>query len=110
MPQRWIIAYDVADPKRLRRVAKHLEGVGTRLQYSVFECGPEAWQDDKLRESLRGHIKPEHDALSYYPQCAACRDRSTWQGRSETPKETPATPIAQRARAERLKPPSYWLV
>ncbi|MDD2919536.1 CRISPR-associated endonuclease Cas2 [Rhodoferax sp.] len=110
MPQRWIIAYDVADPKRLRRVAKHLEGVGTRLQNSVFECGPQAWQDDKLCEALSGHTEPEHDALSYYPQCTACREKSTWQGKGDIPGEAPSTPAAQRARSLRLSPPAYWLV
>ncbi len=35
---RYLVSYDICDPKRLRRVAKILEGFGTRLQYSVFEC------------------------------------------------------------------------
>lgn len=47
--------------KRLRRVARHLEGVGTCLQYSVFECGPQAWQDGKLRQALCSHIEPARD-------------------------------------------------
>ncbi len=34
--RRFLIAYDVADPKRLRRVCKVMEGYGDRLQYSVF--------------------------------------------------------------------------
>ncbi len=33
---RYLIAYDVADPRRLRRVCKIMEGYGDRLQYSVF--------------------------------------------------------------------------
>lgn len=32
------MCYDIADPQRLRRVAKTLEGYGSRLQWSVFEC------------------------------------------------------------------------
>lgn len=115
MPHRWIIAYDVADPKRLRRVAKHLEGVGTRLQNSVFECGPQAWQNGKLRKALCDHVKPDEDVLSYYAQCAACRESSAWQGKSETPEKSPCPPAQQqhtgdRARQERLAPPAYWLV
>ncbi len=39
MPRtRYLVCYDIADPKRLRRVAKVLEGYGSRLQLSVFEC------------------------------------------------------------------------
>lgn len=114
MPQRWIIAYDVAKPKRLRQVAKHLEGVGTRLQYSVFECGPEAWANGKLLQALCGHLDPKEDALSSYAQCAACRTSSVWQGKSETPQRQAATPTAtaavQTQRAERVSPPAYWLI
>ena len=35
---RYLVSYDICDPKRLRRVARSLEGFGVRLQYSVFEC------------------------------------------------------------------------
>lgn len=34
--RRFLIAYDIANPKRLRRVCKIMEGYGERLQYSVF--------------------------------------------------------------------------
>ncbi len=36
--RRYLIAYDIADPRRLQRVIKLMEGYGTRLQYSVFLC------------------------------------------------------------------------
>lgn len=35
---RYLVAYDICDDKRLRRVAKTLAGFGYRIQYSVFEC------------------------------------------------------------------------
>lgn len=38
MRRRYLIAYDIADPVRLRRVCKVMEGNGDRLQYSVFIC------------------------------------------------------------------------
>ena len=34
----WLVCYDVRDPKRLRKAAKHMEGYGERMQYSVFRC------------------------------------------------------------------------
>lgn len=51
--RRHLIAYDISDPKRLRRVIKIMEGYGQRLQYSVFLCdlsGVEyvRWQRDIL--------------------------------------------------------------
>jgi CRISPR-associated protein Cas2 len=33
-----LLAYDVADQKRLARVARVCEDYGVRVQYSVFEC------------------------------------------------------------------------
>ena len=39
MPRRrHLIAYDIRDPARLRRVCKLMEAHGERLQYSVFVC------------------------------------------------------------------------
>lgn len=32
------MAYDIADPKRLRRICTLMEDHGERLQYSVFLC------------------------------------------------------------------------
>lgn len=37
---RYLIAYDIAGDRRLRRVAKVMEAYGQRLQYSVFLCDP----------------------------------------------------------------------
>jgi CRISPR-associated protein Cas2 len=51
--RRYLIAYDIANPKRLRRVIKIMESYGERLQYSVFLCdlsGMEltSWETDIL--------------------------------------------------------------
>lgn len=36
--QRHLIAYDIRDPARLRRICGLMEAHGERLQYSVFIC------------------------------------------------------------------------
>ena len=36
--RRYLIAYDISEPRRLRRVCKTMEEYGERLQYSVFIC------------------------------------------------------------------------
>lgn len=36
--RRFLVAYDIADPVRLRRVCAVMEDHGERLQYSVFLC------------------------------------------------------------------------
>ncbi|CAM04354.1 CRISPR-associated endonuclease Cas2 [Saccharopolyspora erythraea] len=35
---RYLVAYDIRDPRRLRLVAKKMEDFGDRTQYSVFLC------------------------------------------------------------------------
>ncbi len=34
----YLVAYDISDPKRLRKIFKTMKGYGTRIQYSVFYC------------------------------------------------------------------------
>lgn len=36
--RRYLMAYDIADPKRLRQICTLMEEYGQRLQYSVFLC------------------------------------------------------------------------
>lgn len=36
--RRFLIAYDIREPRRLRQVCKTMEEYGDRLQYSVFIC------------------------------------------------------------------------
>lgn len=38
MRNRYLVCYDVCDPKRLRRIFKKMRGFGDHLQYSVFRC------------------------------------------------------------------------
>jgi len=34
----YLVTYDIADDKRLRKVFKKMNGYGEHLQYSVFQC------------------------------------------------------------------------
>lgn len=36
--RRYLMAYDIAEPRRLRRICTLMEDHGERLQYSVFLC------------------------------------------------------------------------
>jgi CRISPR-associated protein Cas2 len=36
--RRYLVAYDIAEPRRLRRICTIMESFGARLQYSVFIC------------------------------------------------------------------------
>ncbi len=67
----WLVCYDVRDPKRLRATAKHLEGYGERVQYSVFRCWLTARRVERLRWELTERLKPE-DSVLFIPLCARC--------------------------------------
>ncbi len=61
-----VIAYDIADHKRLAKVARACEDFGVRVQYSIFEChlDPDAFNQLWLR--LLEIIDEDHDRLVAY--------------------------------------------
>jgi CRISPR-associated protein Cas2 len=66
-----IVTYDVstessAGRRRLRRVAKICEGVGQRVQKSVFECKVNAMQYEELERRLVSEIDDDADNLRFY--------------------------------------------
>lgn len=71
---RWyLVSYDVRDAKRLRRVAKHLEGYGERMQYSVFRCWLTPREAQRLRWELTEMLAACDDVLMI-PLCTRCVD------------------------------------
>lgn len=76
----YLVAYDIAEPKRLRRVCSLLEGFGTRVQYSVFECNISTPTMMGLWELLMRRINPEEDRLSAYPIDQSNLDRTLRAG------------------------------
>ena len=66
-----IVTYDVttetpAGRRRLRRVAKTCEGVGQRVQKSVFECQLNEMQYEQLVRDLLAEIDEQEDSLRFY--------------------------------------------
>ena len=66
-----VITYDVntltkEGRRRLRKVAKLCEGVGQRVQYSVFECQMTDIQLERLRQRIDKVVVPEEDNLRIY--------------------------------------------
>jgi CRISPR-associated protein Cas2 len=67
----WLVCYDIHDPERLRKAARHLEGYGERMQYSVFRCWMTARQVQQLRWELTQMLADEDDVL-LIPLCPSC--------------------------------------
>jgi len=61
----FLVCYDVANDKRLRRVFKTCKNYGTHLQYSVFECDLNARERTKLERELRDIIKHDEDQILF---------------------------------------------
>jgi CRISPR-associated protein Cas2 len=70
-----IVAYDVANPKRLKKISDCCKDFGIRVQYSVFECRMEAPMFDKLWERLCSIIHVEEDRIVAYPIHGAARNQ-----------------------------------
>ena len=52
MRNRYIVAYDVSDGKRLRKIYKKMHGFGDALQYSVFACDLSSKERVIMEEAL----------------------------------------------------------
>lgn len=63
----WLIGYDIASPRRLRRVAAWLEKHAIRVQYSLFLA---AWTETEFTRVWRGlaeRIDPRRDDVRAWP-------------------------------------------
>lgn len=68
----YLVAYDISDPKRLRRVAQACEDFGYRKQLSVFLCRLSPTEFVRLRSRLYDLINREQDQVLFIPLCARC--------------------------------------
>jgi CRISPR-associated protein Cas2 len=68
----YIVAYDICDPKRLRKVATACEDFGARRQYSVFLCRLTTTDLVKLKSRLYDLINLQEDQVLFIPVCNRC--------------------------------------
>ncbi len=68
----FVIAYDIANDDRRRRVSETLENYGTRVQESVFECHLTGTQREELQELLEALIESAEDNVRSYRVCQDC--------------------------------------
>lgn len=71
----YLLTYDIADPKRLVKVARAMEAIGERVQDSVFEAYLSPTELEKVLKKVERLMKLEQDSLRVYALCAACRER-----------------------------------
>ena len=59
----FLVAYDIADPRRLRRVFRLMKGYGERWQMSVFYCNLGPAKRQRMETRLREIIHHVHDQV-----------------------------------------------
>ena len=67
-----LVAYDIREPKRLRKVALACEDFGIRVEYSVFECDLDEQTFQKMWNTLLDIMDTEEDSLLAYRICGSC--------------------------------------
>ena len=58
-----VITYDIADEKRLQKVAKYLESEGIRVQRSVFELDMSVRSANKIFNGIKSLIDKNEDKI-----------------------------------------------
>lgn len=61
--RRFLMAYDIAEPKRLRRICTLMEDHGQRLQYSVFICDLTASERAELVTAVTEEMELGEDSV-----------------------------------------------
>lgn len=69
----YVVSYDIEQNKIRNKVAKILEGYGSRVQYSVFECDLKDSQFQTLYKKLVNvSVDFCTDSIRFYKICANC--------------------------------------
>ncbi len=65
MRSSYLVCYDIADDKRLRRVFKLMRAFGDHLQFSVFECQLTTMDLARLKAALSAEIHHTEDQVLF---------------------------------------------
>ncbi|MFA0465426.1 CRISPR-associated endonuclease Cas2 [Vibrio breoganii] len=64
---KYIIAYDIASPKRLKRIHKTLQGYAIPVQYSIFYAELNSHMLQEMRSDVIQVIDSSEDDVRIYP-------------------------------------------
>ena len=75
---KYVVAYDISNNKRRKKVSNLLETYGVRVNYSVFEIELSQTKKDKLIQKieLQKLINKKYDSLRFYHICQNCEAKS----------------------------------
>ena len=78
-----IVAYDIRDSRRLRKIAKLCLDFGVRVQHSIFEFDLEPEPTRDFIRELEAIIDISCDRVMVVPVCGNCRENIRLLGRAE---------------------------
>jgi CRISPR-associated protein Cas2 len=76
--RRYVVAYDICDQRRLRRVYKTMTAFGYALQYSVFVCDLDRGEKSRLRVALAEIVHHGRDSIVFMDLGAAETRGEEW--------------------------------
>ena len=72
----YLIAYDIADDRRLHRIAKLMEGYGVRVQKSIFESALSETELKELKWRTLQLLDPVEDGVKFFKLCERCQQKT----------------------------------
>ena len=78
-----LVAYDIPDDRRRTRVAKALERLGKRVQFSVFVVRDRSVQE--ILDAITNEILEEQDNVRIHPIDARSEAKSVLLGKAQRP-------------------------
>lgn len=69
----FVVVYDIVNDKIRLKVARHLDALGERVQYSVFELYLDKKEINTLSENILNLIEQDVDSIRFYQLCSSCR-------------------------------------
>ena len=86
-----LVTYDIENDRRRTKIHKLLEGYGSAVQYSVFECFISDDDYAEMRTRLQKLLDPKHpiDSVRYYVLCRNCVERVNVAGNRDFVIESP---------------------
>ena len=74
----WVIAYDIADNKRRRRIVKIIKKWDKRANFSVFECMLTEAQLMHVKTTIPKILDATEDKVIFYPICLNCYSKTEY--------------------------------
>lgn len=73
-----VVAYDISDDKRRKKVIKTIEKYGKRINLSVFECMFTDSQLRKVQQKVSVIADQPGDSVIFYPMCLDCFSKALY--------------------------------